>query len=76
MTDNSSNHMKYLNQFCYACKKDFNMEVVSKNAKDDYFWCQCPECKGISPYKFLKDQNEDKLPEGLQSESKSDSDPV
>jgi hypothetical protein len=33
------------------------MKVVTKDTEEDFIWCQCPECKGIAPYKQLKARN-------------------
>ena len=29
------------------------MKILDKDTNEGFIWCQCPECKGIAPYKQL-----------------------
>ena len=43
-----------IRQFCEVWKKEFGMKILTAEPYKDYIWCQCPECGGIAPYKYLK----------------------
>ncbi len=49
--------MGMISQFCEVCKKELDMKVLGKEIRADFMWCQCPECKGITPYKRLERKN-------------------
>ena len=49
--------MVMISQFCEVCKKELDMKVLGKEIRADFMWCQCPECKGIAPYKRLERKN-------------------
>ena len=49
--------MVMISQFCEVCKEELDMKVLGKETRADFMWCQCPECKGIAPYKWLERKN-------------------
>ena len=49
--------MVMISQFCEVCKEELDMKVLGKETRADFMWCQCPECKGIAPYKRFERKN-------------------
>lgn len=44
-----------MEQYCSACKKTFEMDVVDGDEGDDVVWLKCPECAGFLPIMTGKD---------------------